>query len=152
MTDEQLDAIEARAHVATRGTSPWYDDAVMRSTSDVPALVAEIRRLRADLAGTAPRTLRKFGTSGDVDYLRHEIVRVRQEEAFAREGAQRSAADALRAHARVDQLTDAILRMQEKCRFGCHPRRAVCSLCVIAFDALEETVEGKPVDADGDTE
>jgi hypothetical protein len=49
MTDEQLDAIEARAHVALRGTSPWHDDAVMRSTSDVPALVAEVRRLREGL-------------------------------------------------------------------------------------------------------
>lgn len=49
MTDQELTEIEARAHVALRGTSPWHDDAVMRSTSDVPALVAEVRRLREGL-------------------------------------------------------------------------------------------------------
>jgi len=48
MTDLDLDAIEARANAAMLSpTGQQYDAAVVLST-DVPALVAEVRRLRED--------------------------------------------------------------------------------------------------------
>ena len=50
MTDLDLDAIEARANAAMLSpTGQQYDAAVVLST-DVPALVAEVRRLREDNA------------------------------------------------------------------------------------------------------
>lgn len=42
MTDEQLNAIEARAETATPGVMTYYEYA----KRDIPALIAEVRRLR----------------------------------------------------------------------------------------------------------
>lgn len=48
MTDDELDAIEARSADALRyGSHPSY---LAGSASDVPALVAEVRRLQTDLS------------------------------------------------------------------------------------------------------
>ena len=45
LTDAYLDAIEQRAHAATEG--PWEASAHDHAAGDVPALLAEVRRLRA---------------------------------------------------------------------------------------------------------
>ncbi|MGV8972894.1 MAG: hypothetical protein ACOH10_11275 [Rhodoglobus sp.] len=51
MTPIDLDAIEARASVAGRET--WLGSSqVDHSQADVPALIAEVRRLRAEVAPT----------------------------------------------------------------------------------------------------
>jgi hypothetical protein len=54
MTPEELDAIEARASRVYPEDSGWNgteaEDALPVVTEDVPALVAEVRRLRGELA------------------------------------------------------------------------------------------------------
>lgn len=50
MTESELDAIEARANAATPG--PWYDFSIANSRADIPALIAEVRRLKAEAAKT----------------------------------------------------------------------------------------------------
>lgn len=48
MTEDDLKAIEARYNAATEG--PWPDPALCaRSRQDIPALIAEVRRLRERL-------------------------------------------------------------------------------------------------------
>jgi hypothetical protein len=48
MTDEELDRIEARCNAATAG--PWKDgEFIVAAREDIPALLAEVRRLRAEL-------------------------------------------------------------------------------------------------------
>jgi uncharacterized protein with von Willebrand factor type A (vWA) domain len=64
LTDEQLDEIAARAaglyEYATGLDAAWQDEADQLAGKDVPALLAEIRRLQTELAKAAE----------DVDWLR----------------------------------------------------------------------------------
>ena len=50
MTEQDLAAIEERAHRATRWVTPWADDAMTRSHSDALALLADLRLAREQLA------------------------------------------------------------------------------------------------------
>ena len=60
MTEEQLRKIEARAAAATKG--PWFKHGmfIAQSREDVPALVAEVRRLQAENVQMW-KVLRSFG-------------------------------------------------------------------------------------------
>jgi hypothetical protein len=53
LTDAELDAIEARANAATQdrwdSTTQGTFDFLIHACNDIPALVAEVRRLRAKL-------------------------------------------------------------------------------------------------------
>jgi hypothetical protein len=50
VTEQDLTAIEERAHRATRWVTPWADDAMTRSHSDALALLADLRLAREQLA------------------------------------------------------------------------------------------------------
>jgi len=50
VTEQDLLAIEERAHRATRWVTPWADDALTRSHSDALALLADLRLAREQLA------------------------------------------------------------------------------------------------------
>jgi hypothetical protein len=90
MTDDELTAIEARANAATPG--PWKDnraagisgdggepviglpcnvDFVINARTDIPALVAEVRRLRGILDGLlGPLKDATVETYGGPDFIR----------------------------------------------------------------------------------
>jgi hypothetical protein len=103
MRDEELAAIKTRADAATPG--PWVTDLegnvyadgpahpvtavrgrftehlmqdarfIARAREDVPALLAEVERLRAELDETAERCIRLMG---EVSTLREEHARLRE--------------------------------------------------------------------------
>lgn len=53
MTEEKLLAIDERARLAVAFWSSWKEPARARCVSqDIPALVAEVRRLRSTIAGS----------------------------------------------------------------------------------------------------
>ena len=135
---------------------------IAHARTDVPALVAEVRRLTAQFSNydmdhalrdaAEQAELLQHGAERARDAARADLARLRAEHAAALDAARREGAEGMRercADAITARLVEAVREVREKTYRGTGAEKDIATAVWEAIDAMRDTVRALPLDAPG---